>query len=144
MKNGNRKQFVVFALLVFLVSCQSASPPIMGNQSFALSGIEISELEQSANGGNAEAAMKLANYYGYFRGDQHKEIYWLRIGADAGSVACQTSLATLLLVLREPESKEEAIHYLHMAADAGDADAQFVLGEIYEQGEGVAIDHCEE
>jgi len=112
----------------------------MGNQSFALSGYKISELKQSAIGGDAEAAMRLANYYGYFRNDQSKEIYWLRIGADSGSVACQTNLATLLLALRKPESTDEAIHYLHTAADAGDADAQFVLAEIYEQGEGAAID----
>ena len=34
MTNGSRKQFTIFASLVFLISCQSVSPPIMGNQSF--------------------------------------------------------------------------------------------------------------
>src|SRR5210317_1233912 len=107
MTNGSRKQFTIFASLVFLIICQSVSPPIMGNQSFALSGYKISEVKQSAIGGDAEAAMRLANYYGYFRNDQSKEIYWLRIGADSGSVACQTNLATLLLALRKPESTDE-------------------------------------
>ncbi|ANO52650.1 hypothetical protein BA177_16960 [Woeseia oceani] len=93
-------------------------------------------MERNANERNCEAAQELANYYGFVRGDQGKEIYWLRIGADAGDVSCQTNLAMLLRTKREPATDEDAFQYLRMAADPGGADAQHMLAEAYEDGRG--------
>ena len=133
-------QSLAIVMLAFLSSCQEASQPVMGNQTFALSGAEIAALERNANEGDCEAAQKLANYYGFVRSDQDKQIYWLRVGADAGDVTCQTNLAMLLQTKRESAADDDAFQYLKVAADAGGADAQLMLAEAYEEGRGTTPD----
>jgi TPR repeat protein len=39
-----------------------------------------------------------------------------------------------------PQEDEEAVKWYRLAADQGDADAQFILGEMYMEGNGVSED----
>ena len=73
----------------------------------------------------------------YRRGDVRAAIATLRKSADGGHAPSQALLGEILDLA---EQNEEAVKYLRLAADQGDADGAFGLATMYAAGEGVARD----
>ncbi len=69
--------------------------------------------------------------------NEHSELKKLRHAADSGDAEAQGKLGTLLAMGEEvPRDVEEALKWLHLAAEQGDLTSLFNLGIIYEQGLG--------
>jgi hypothetical protein len=73
----------------------------------------------------------------YRRGDVRGAIASLRKAADAGHARAQVLLGS---ILDASEQDEEAVRYLAMAAQQGDAEGMYLLAGMYSAGEGVARD----
>jgi len=65
--------------------------------------------------------------------NQEKAIHWYREAANQGSTVAQRELAELV----SDEDPEDAASLYQLAAEAGDAQAQFKLAEFYERGKGI-------
>lgn len=61
--------------------------------------------------------------------------------ARQGDVAAQTQIALEILKNDpKPDDFETAVKWLKPAAEAGEGEAQFTLGALYQQGNGVPMD----
>ena len=68
-------------------------------------------------------------------------IHWLKQAADQGDIASLERLALYCTIgLLLPKDHEQAFRYREAAAKAGSADSQFVVGQRYEDGDGVQAD----
>ena len=63
--------------------------------------------------------------------------------AENGSPEAQYGLALHYYSEDDSQSMEEAVKWLHKAAEQGHADAQYVLGTCYCSGKGVPVDRTE-
>ena len=95
-------------------------------------------LIDAAKAGGADDAFHLAIFYGAH--DIHRfadAAAWFKVAAEKGHVRAQTELA---MYLREGRGVREdwagCLKWLRMAADAGDAEAEFSLAELYAAGFG--------
>jgi TonB family protein len=68
---------------------------------------------------------------------------WLDKAAQQGNTGAQTALAQLLLKTRQPEDQAQAIALLGKAADQQDRNAQVLLAQSYETGNGVPQDYAQ-
>lgn len=80
-------------------------------------------------------------FYGPFFA-YHHTMDDLKKKAESGDVAAQNEMAASFLT-QEPPNLEEAVKWLRLAADQGDAGAQNNLGVLYMQGDGVKEGHKE-
>jgi TPR repeat protein len=77
----------------------------------------------------------------YYRGgDVTTAMARLRKASDAGHAPAQVLLAD---ILDQAEMNEEAVNYYRKAAEQGNADGEFGLGNMYAGGEGVKRDPAE-
>ncbi|HEX4143446.1 MAG TPA: SEL1-like repeat protein [Pirellulales bacterium] len=85
-----------------------------------------------------------ANGWGLTK-DPLKAIAWYQKSAEHNSPLAQYELGDLYRVGAPgiPRSYDEALKWLKLAADAGNSDAQLILGVMYHNGEGVAQDYGE-
>jgi hypothetical protein len=122
----------------------------------------LSSLSAKASSGNTEAQVRLGLAYQFGEGVQRnlvEAMKWLQIAADHGDSVAQTNLGCLYDTGAEgsPDSAtrlarmlrkgagigqdlQEAVKLWTMAADHGNAYAQFDLAEIYMHGAGVPRD----
>jgi TPR repeat protein len=103
----------------------------------------ISQLRTLAEGGNAEAQLKLASAYengdGVSQNDQ-LAAKWYRKAAEQGNAEAQSALGLMYLTGKGVEqNKREAVLWYHKAARQGDANAMYNLGAAYYNGDGVDI-----
>lgn len=98
-------------------------------------------MTDQAEAGNPVAQANLAEAYlatEWTRPDRDKHLYWLRkagVNRDGPSLDRLAMYYALgLFVAADPVQAE---HYLRLAAEAGDADAEFSLGKKYRDGDGV-------
>lgn len=99
--------------------------------------MDIEGLRHAAANGNLDAIWSLANAYEFGLGaakDPQEALRWLRLGAAAGSAACQRDLGERV----DPASGNclgagdaaEAEHWYHVAIEAGNLDAAAPLGRL--------------
>lgn len=94
---------------------------------------------------NKEAMKMLGTMYLYGQGadvDVQQAILWYKRAGDAealyrlGQIYCEGAVGL-------DKDVKEAIQYFTKAAEEGYADAEFAIGKMYQQGNGVAIDDME-
>jgi TPR repeat protein len=92
--------------------------------------------QKSADQGCDSAQASLADLYRYGEGvtqDSEQAMLLYRKAADQGAKEYQLKLADALV----DDAPHEAAHWYRLAAESNDAEAQFKLAELYEQGNGV-------
>lgn len=96
--------------------------------------------------GNADAMADVASYYlkgQYVPQDRQEGLYWLKKAAEANHIASASHLAGAYYhgTYEElPVNQELAVKYARTAAEAGNADSQYLLGVFYMSGDGVEKD----
>jgi len=100
------------------------------------------ELGTAADQGNAQAQYYIGTMFRYGQGlgqDLGAARDWYRKAAAQNLVEAQRELAFLLINSKPPQFKEGA-EWLMRAAQAGDAESQFNLGALYDNGMAVRAD----
>lgn len=101
--------------------------PITGAQSFNLTLDEREQLEREAKAGDAEAALRLSQYYGFAKTDLEREVLWLRKAAELGSASAQYNLAYTLIYVTEYKNLSEARKWLDRAKQSAAAEGKTEL-----------------
>ncbi|MCA1789113.1 MAG: sel1 repeat family protein [Thioalkalivibrio sp.] len=91
---------------------------------------QIASYVTAANGGNGEAGLRLAMYYGLVTRDREKELLWLRKAAHDGNATAQYNLGVAYRDDRDILDREKARIWFKAAAAQGDVDAVHALGEM--------------
>ena len=96
------------------------------------------KLIAAAENGGAEASFRLATFYAEINIHRHADAaVWFKNAAEKGHVGAQTLLA---MYLREGRGVAAdwagSLKWLRMAADAGEAEAEFSLAQLYASGFG--------
>ena len=162
------KAFSLLFALPGFVLCMLAS----GEVDVAAGNEELVELRRLAEQGDAEAQSSLAVMYDTGEGvpeDDAEAVKWFRMAAEQG--ATQSNLGVMYAArrarrcrsrqvvphgsrvtpLRNPtwvscttpaKDDAEAVKWFRMAAEQGNADAQYNLGVMYDTGEGRARRRC--
>jgi len=97
-------------------------------------------LLEHAQKGNADAMFEVGKYYqtGEYTDQNWQEcIYWYEKAIDANNTRAMLNLGRILLTGADSEVKADiprGIQLIEQAANAGEAEAQFQLGQIFEQG----------
>lgn len=102
---------------------------------------DITTLKQRADSGDAWAQLNLGAAYDNGLGterDVDRALFWYQLAAEQGLAEAQFNLAHLLV--EEEISSVAAAEWMQKAAEQGMADAQYLLGIIYAEGIGVAVD----
>jgi len=98
-------------------------------------------LRKAAEGGNADDQYELACKLFSSPGSDASELLdWFRRAAEQGHLGAQSALGVLLDIPHSKKFKEqpeEAAKWRRMAAVQGDPDAQYSLGKMYRDGNGV-------
>jgi TPR repeat protein len=92
--------------------------------------------KKSADQGYDSAQASLADLYRWGEGvaeDSEQAMLLYRKAADQGAKEYQRKLADVMV----DDAPNEAAHWYRLAAESNDAEAQFKLAELYEQGNGV-------
>jgi len=103
-------------------------------------GIDIEALRAQADAGDAYAQLNLGAAYDNALGierDIDQALHWYQRAAEQGLAEAQYNLAHLLV--EEEISTVAAAEWMQKAAEQGMADAQYLLGIIYAEGIGVAM-----
>lgn len=103
-------------------------------------------LSKAAEQGSPQAQYELAMIY--YEGEAIPQDItlaesWMKKSADQGFINAQRELATWYIEMKDAEGNprdHDAFIYMEKAAIRGDADAQYILGEMYESGHGVPAD----
>lgn len=102
---------------------------------------ELQQLRQQAEQGDAWSQLNLGAAYDNGMGvarDIEQALHWYRKAAEQGLAEAQFNLAHLLV--SEEISSVAAAEWMGKAAAQGMADAQYLMGVIYAEGIGVAVD----
>ena len=94
-------------------------------------------MKRAAELGWAEAQFELAAMYGQGRGvplDTNLALFWGRKSAEQGNVMAQFSVGRVLIESGD-DQRDEAIHYLRLAANAKDPKATIFLATLFARGE---------
>jgi TPR repeat protein len=103
----------------------------------------LEHYKRAASQGHVNAPGKIGVMYFLGLGvqaDQAEALRWYRLGAQRGDEDAQFSLAT---ILNGSKQHKEAFHWWVIIAQRGNITAQSVLGDMYENGQGVLQDHKE-
>ncbi len=109
------------------MSCEKKEEWITMNDSYYLSESEISQLEIQVNSGDAEAAIRLSKYFGFYLQDEDKLKYWTRKAAELGDPMSQNNMGIILIGNDYETVSEEAIYWLEKAKAAGVESARETL-----------------
>jgi TPR repeat protein len=106
--------------------------------------VDIVSLQQSAQAGDAYAQLNLGAAYDNGIGvarDIEQALFWYQKAAEQGIAEAQFNLAHLLVA--EELSASTAAEWMRKAAEQGMVDAEYLMGVIYTEGIGVAVNHNE-
>lgn len=97
--------------------------------------------EMAADAGNAEAQYMLGFMYeyGHVRKDLDESIRYFEMAASQGNLLSSAHLATLYQLV-DPCDHELAFRHCKIAADYGDSNCEFMLGNMYLLGRGCKAD----
>lgn len=102
--------------------------------------VDLKALRAQAEAGDAYAQLNLGAAYDNAQGlerDVEQALHWYQLAAEQGLAEAQFNLAHLLV--EEEISTVAAAEWMQKAAEQGMADAQYLLGVIYAEGIGVAM-----
>lgn len=103
--------------------------------------------ERSANAGNAEGQVRLAQMYSRGQGvpqNYTEAAVWNQRAAEQGSAEGQSQLGAAYSIGRGvPQNYPEAFKWFRLAAEQGNASAQFNLASLYYLGRGVRKDYVQ-
>jgi TPR repeat protein len=106
----------------------SSGSPSSGAQSFALTDEQHAALAAKAETGDAEAAFRLSQHYGFLRQDYTQQRHWLSIAAKRGHAVAQHNLAYLLYM--KDKDLAGAAHWASESLKNGNSNAGDLLKEI--------------
>lgn len=132
--------FQFFIISIFYPSIFAENSKEMettGLNSFVLSVDEQKQLMTEANDGDANAAIRLSQYYEFIENNRSESIKWLRISAKNGQIIAQYNLGYLLFHDKDEATQKEAMYWLYEAAEHGIIDAYTVIAGAFEDGENV-------
>jgi hypothetical protein len=92
-----------------------------------LSKNEVTKLQNLADGGDSEAAYRLAGYYDFINLDRERSMFYYRRAAHLGYQRAKAALGYRLVQSPDQVRKNEGIRWLRDAADEGDLDAALFL-----------------
>jgi TPR repeat protein len=133
------------ALILFFgcATKKAERPPAQGmwlNAGYDLSLIERMRLSSRARSGDAQAAYRLFEYYGFVGENNRKAMKWVEVSARCGLIKGQYSYAQSLTFSRSRKDNEQAVKWFTLVADRGHSGAQQALAELFETGKGTTID----
>lgn len=104
----------------------------------------ISQLQERAQSGDADAQFALGNAYeegsGQLQSDE-KAFEWYKAAADQGNARAQNALGVMYSLGRGvTQNKEEAVRWYQKAAKQLNPNAMFNLGAAHYNGDGVGVD----
>jgi hypothetical protein len=99
---------------------KTISSVVMGNADLVLTKDEVSRYHGEALDGSAEAATKLANYYGFVVLNFEKELYWLQIAAENGDIKAMYSYWVIASQDEDADVRRRGTFWLKRAASLGD------------------------
>ncbi|GHU44969.1 hypothetical protein FACS1894190_16840 [Spirochaetia bacterium] len=108
--------------------------------------IDMAELAQKADAGDAQAQLDLG--FAYFQGDGVPQDYakaaqWFTKAAEQGNIIAQNNMGALYDSGKGvPKDMTKAVAWYTKAADGGNEDAQNTLGNCYRDGDGVPQDYA--
>lgn len=141
MNNAAALSMVALLALVPLAACNKPAPP---NPQATQASPRISDLQQRANAGDAEAQADLGEAYAHGEGlpkDAVKASELLRAAAEKGVAKAQYELARLYEKGEGvPQDSAKAAELIKQSAKNGYAKAQAALGDMYAKGRGVVRD----
>lgn len=117
------------ACLLAPEASRAVDEPVNLNQSLVLTDTQRKTFEDEAAKGSGEAALKLAQFYGFVLLNPVEDQRWTQIGAENGSAACQYNLYHVLAESDSDFDRRRALFWLRKAA-AVDASAKKELDEI--------------
>jgi TPR repeat protein len=97
----------------------AADQPASSYTEFLVPAGQLDDLQKAALQGNAEAALKLANFYNFSTIDPEKGLYWTTIAAENGSVVGMYNLGQSLRHLPDWQSKARAKYWFKKVVDGG-------------------------
>lgn len=101
------------ATLAFPACCLALQQVVIsGNSDLYLSAQQVEELQHAALDGKAQAATRLASYYGFYRNDDANAVKWAVIAAENGGVLEQCNAATTLKTSDSQEARKRAAFWL--------------------------------
>lgn len=115
---------------------QQKDIPLTGLEKFNLSVDDVEKMTALANGGDGDAAFKLANYFRFIRSDNANSVKWTKKAAELGNVVAQYNYAFILSDMPDAKSKKTAVFWYRRAADSGHVMATMCLAEAYAEGVG--------
>jgi TPR repeat protein len=126
-------KIVGLMILQFVFSgCATSRSPnqryVAMNESFRLTWSERQQCKRAARIGDADAAMRLSQYFTFYEMDGTKRDYWLLRAAQLGHPVAQYNLGVSAL--------QKATDWFKLAADAGDEQAKDKLKMLGGQAEG--------
>ena len=147
LRGGHRLRHGILALAVVLgVFGSTALAQTSGRGRAQLEARSVASLRADAEDGDAEAAYLLAGAYTYgvgVRQDPETASRWYRLAAELGYVGAQERLRAAQNVTDAGDRAQPFVARVRQAAEHGDADNQYSLGLMYENGVGVPQDHFE-
>lgn len=95
--------------------------PIMGNQAYVLSPLQIAVLTDEVNRGDATAALRLSRHFGFVALDQVRELHWLSAATELGSPLGMFNFASRLQMKGDRDSLVQARHWFQRVVESGPA-----------------------
>lgn len=121
-------KFIYFLLpLIILAGCTSSIKS--ERHTFSLSKKQLTNFKRSSINGNATAAIKVASYFAFAKGDPLEAAFWFRLAAEQGSQMGASHTAFYLSRLDGKES--EAIAWYKKAVDLDPRLINERLGDLY-------------
>jgi TPR repeat protein len=138
------KMAIIFILVItFAICCgaQQTAQTAAQTRPAALSSVPVTNLQQRAEAGDAQAQFELGRAYEDGKGvpqDDARSIEWFRKSADQGNAQAENSLGVMYALGRGvPRDKEEAVRWYKKAAKQGLAEGIYNVAISYYNGEGV-------
>lgn len=151
MTRSARRHTVATSLVLFGLSATLAvaapqtrpAPPRQQTPTKPSESIEVATLRKAAEGGDAEAQVKLADLYRTAL-DYAQAFAWYRKAAEQGNATGQYNLGSAYDSGKGvPQDYGQAVVWFRKAAEQGLPDAQHNLGNLYDDGQGVPQDYVE-
>lgn len=138
------KLAIIFILaFIFTLWCgaQQPSQPSAQSKPVASTPTALSEIQQRAAAGDAEAQFELGQAYEQGKAvaqDDEKAVEWFRKAADQGNAKAQNSLGVMYALGHGvTRDREEAVRWYKKAAKSGSPDGMYNVAISYYNGEGV-------
>jgi TPR repeat protein len=131
----------VLVLIGFLAVVEQPAQALAQGKPAALSSASLSDIQQRAEAGDAQAQFEFGRAYEDGKGlpqDDAKAVEWFRKSAEQGNAQAENSLGVMYALGRGiTRDREEAVRWYKKAAKQGSAEGLYNVAISYYNGEGV-------